>query len=60
MFTERRARLFHNGCDQALCIPRQFELEENEAITYKEVDKFIIKFSTRKNQQSAIVIKNSQ
>lgn len=42
MQTERHVRLFRNGRNQALRIPREFELEGNEAIIRKEGDKLII------------------
>ena len=40
--TERRVRLFRNGRNQALRIPREFELEGDEAILRKEGDRLII------------------
>lgn len=43
MLPERHVRLFRNGKDQALCIPRQFELPGNEAIIHKEGDRLIVK-----------------
>ncbi|MGD8941123.1 MAG: AbrB/MazE/SpoVT family DNA-binding domain-containing protein [Gammaproteobacteria bacterium] len=42
MSTVRHARLFRNGCNQALRIPKEFELEGEEAIIRKEGDKLII------------------
>ena len=39
---ERHVRLFRNGRNQALRIPREFELEGNEAIIRKEGDRLII------------------
>lgn len=38
----RRARLFRNGRNQALRIPREFELPGDEAIIRKEGDRLII------------------
>jgi antitoxin VapB len=38
----RRVRLFRNGRDQAVCIPREFELRGQEAILHKEGDRLII------------------
>jgi len=38
----RRIRLFRNGRNQALRIPREFELEGNEAVIHKEGDRLII------------------
>ncbi len=40
--SERHVRLFRNGRNQALRIPREFELEGNEAIIHKEGDRLII------------------
>ena len=40
--TARHVRLFRNGRNQALRIPREFELEGNEAILRKDGDRLII------------------
>ncbi len=40
--TERRVRLFRNGRNQALRIPREFELDADEAILRKEGDCLVI------------------
>jgi len=40
--SERLVRLFRNGRNQALCIPREFELEGNEAFIRKEGDRLIV------------------
>lgn len=39
---ERHVRLFRNGRNQALRIPREFEFEESEAILRKEGDRLIV------------------
>jgi len=39
---ERHVRLFRNGRNQALRIPREFELQGNEAIIRKEGDRLIV------------------
>ncbi len=39
---ERHVRLFRNGRNQALRIPREFELEGEEAIIHKEGDRLIV------------------
>ncbi len=39
---ERHVRLFRNGRNQALRIPREFELEGEEAIVRKDGDRLII------------------
>ncbi|HMB37871.1 MAG TPA: AbrB/MazE/SpoVT family DNA-binding domain-containing protein [Wenzhouxiangellaceae bacterium] len=40
--SERHVRLFRNGRNQALRIPREFELEGEEAILHKEGDRLIV------------------
>lgn len=40
--SERHVRLFRNGRNQALRIPREFELEGDEAIIHREGDRLII------------------
>lgn len=40
--TERHVRLFRNGRNQALRIPREFELEGEEAVLRKEGDRLIV------------------
>ena len=42
MHTERHVRLFKNGRNQALRIPRDFELPGNEAIIRKEGRRLIV------------------
>jgi antitoxin VapB len=42
METERHVRLFRNGRNQALRIPREFEFEGNEAIIRKDGDRLIV------------------
>jgi antitoxin VapB len=42
MALERRVRLFKNGRNQAVRIPRQFELPGDDAIMRKEGDRLII------------------
>ncbi len=43
MQTERRVRLFKNGCNQAIRIPKIFELPGNEALISRKGDMLIIK-----------------
>jgi antitoxin VapB len=40
--SERHVRLFRNGRNQALRIPREFELEGDEAIIRREGDRLIV------------------
>jgi antitoxin VapB len=47
MQTERHVRLFRNGRNQALRIPREFELEGNEAIIRKEGKRLIIESTVK-------------
>ncbi|WP_414636729.1 antitoxin [Aquabacterium sp.] len=42
MSTERHASLFRNGRNQAVRIPREFELEGTEVLMRKEGDSLII------------------
>lgn len=42
MENSRHVRLFRNGRNQALRIPREFELNGDEALMHKEGDKLII------------------
>ncbi len=42
MQTERHVRLFRNGRNQAIRIPREFELEGNEAVIRKDGGRLII------------------
>lgn len=42
MNTERHVRLFRNGRNQALRIPREFELSGDEALIRREGDTLII------------------
>lgn len=39
---ERHARLFRNGRNQAVRIPREFELPGNEVIIHKEGERLIL------------------
>lgn len=42
MQTDRHVRLFRNGANQAIRIPREFELPGNEATLRKEGNRLII------------------
>lgn len=42
MFAERHVRLFRNGRNQAVRIPREFELDAQEAIIRREDDRLVI------------------
>jgi antitoxin VapB len=40
--SKRHVRLFRNGRNQAIHIPREFEMEGEEAIIHKEGDRLIL------------------
>jgi antitoxin VapB len=42
MASERRVRLFRDGCEQAVRIPREFELPGEDAIMRKEGPRLVI------------------
>ena len=42
MFPERHVRMFRNGRNQAVRIPREFELDAQEAIIQKEDDRLVL------------------
>lgn len=48
MFAERHVRLFRNGRNQAVRIPREFEFDAQEAIMRREDDRLIIEPLRRK------------
>ena len=52
--SERHVRLFRNGRNQALRIPREFELEGEEAIIHKEGDRLIVE-PIRKGKLQALI-----
>ena len=49
MQRERQVRLFRNGRNQALRIPREFELEADEALIHKDGNRLIIEPVPRKS-----------
>ena len=50
MQTERHVRLFRNGRNQAVRIPREFEFKGNEAIIRKEGHRLILEPVIKKNR----------
>ena len=48
MYTERHVRFFRNGRNQAVRIPREFEMDAQEAIMRREDDRLIIEPVKRK------------
>jgi antitoxin VapB len=55
MYTEKQVSLFRNGRNQAIRIPREFELEGSEAIIYKEDNKLIIEPIRKKSLRELLV-----
>ena len=53
--SERHVRLFRNGRNQALRIPREFELEGEEAIIHKEGDRLIVE-PIRQGRLQALIV----
>jgi antitoxin VapB len=49
MAAERHVKLFRNGRNQAVRIPREFELPGDEAVMRKEGDRLVIEPSRRKS-----------
>ncbi|MEA1650965.1 AbrB/MazE/SpoVT family DNA-binding domain-containing protein [Nitrospirillum sp. BR 11164] len=49
MFPERHVKLFKNGRNQAVRIPREFELPGEDAVMRKEGDRLIIEPVKRKS-----------
>ena len=54
MHSGRQVSLFRNGRNQAIRIPREFELEGTEAIIHKEGDKLIIEAVKKKNLKAVL------
>jgi antitoxin VapB len=49
MSQERHVKLFRNGRNQAVRIPREFELPGDEAVMRREGDRLVIEPSRRKS-----------
>lgn len=49
MQRERQIRLFRNGRNQALRIPREFELDADEALIHKDGNRLVIEPIPRKS-----------
>ncbi len=54
MATQRRVRLFRNGRNQAVRIPREFELEGKEAILRREGDRLVLEPVTKRGLLAAL------
>jgi antitoxin VapB len=55
MFEERHVSLFRDGHNQAIRIPREFELTGTEAIIRKEGNRLIIELLPPKNRLLALL-----
>ena len=55
MIEERHVSLFRNGRNQAIRIPREFELEGTEAIIRKEGQRLIIEPIPQRNKLLALL-----
>lgn len=55
MQTERHARLFRNGSNQALRIPREFELPGDEVVIHKEGNRLIVEPVVKKRNLLALL-----
>ena len=56
MFPERHVKLFRNGRNQAVRIPREFELDAQEAIMRREDDRLVIEPVRRKGLMAILAI----
>ena len=54
MHKERHVSIFRNGRNQAIRIPREFELDSTEAIIHKEGDKLIIEPVRKKGLKAVL------
>ncbi len=54
MQSERHVSLFRNGRNQAIRIPREFELEGTEALIHREGDTLIIKPVRKKSLKTIL------
>ncbi|MHB1591166.1 MAG: antitoxin [Sulfuricella sp.] len=55
MQNERHVRLFRNGSNQALRIPREFELPGDEAIIHREGNRLIVEPVVKKRDLLALL-----
>ncbi|MHB9100571.1 MAG: antitoxin [Sulfuricella sp.] len=55
MQTERHVRLFRNGSNQALRIPREFELPGDEVVIHKEGNRLIVEPVVKKRDLLALL-----
>jgi antitoxin VapB len=55
--SERHARLFRNGRNQAVRIPRELELPGSDVVIYKEGRRLILEPETKGNRLLALLAK---
>lgn len=55
MQNERHARLFRNGSNQALRIPREFELPGDEVVIHREGNRLIVEPVVKKRNLLALL-----
>ena len=55
MGSERHVKLFRNGRNQAVRIPREFELPGEDAVMRKEGDRLVIEPSQTRNDIGALL-----
>jgi antitoxin VapB len=48
MSEQKRVRLFRSGCNQAVCIPVEFELPGDEAIMHRDGDRLVIEPASKR------------
>lgn len=56
MLSPRHARLFRNGRNQAVRIPREFELPGDEVIVHREGDRLILEPVKTRNLLAALAL----
>lgn len=54
MLPERHVKLFRNGRNQAVRIPREFELPGEDAVMRKEGDRLVIEPAPRKSLRAVL------
>jgi antitoxin VapB len=48
MSEQKRVRLFRSGCNQAVCIPVEFELPGDEAIMHRDGNRLVIEPASKR------------
>jgi len=55
MDVQRKVKLFRNGRNQAVRIPREFELPGDEAVMRREGDRLVIETTARSGPNAALL-----